>query len=84
MIVTNSIIYILKMAFWALGALDKMKNITENLNIKNVKKVISYVVIPIVLRLLKANLGWSHRKIQIIYSIIRNRTTNHMLSQRKS
>jgi hypothetical protein len=33
------------MAFWALGAFDKMKNITEKLNIKDVsKKVISYVV----------------------------------------
>lgn len=33
------------MAFWALGAFDKVKNITERLNIKDVsKKVISYVV----------------------------------------
>lgn len=33
------------MAFWALGAFDKVKNITEKLNIKDVsKKVINYVV----------------------------------------
>jgi hypothetical protein len=36
------------MTFWALGAFDKVKNITEKLNIKDVsKKVISYVVITI-------------------------------------
>lgn len=42
------------MAFWALGAFDKMKNITEKLNIKDVsKKVISYVVKLCLYRLLK-------------------------------
>lgn len=39
------------MAFWALGAFDKVKNITERLNIKDVsKKVISYVVRNTLLR----------------------------------
>lgn len=36
------------MTFWALGAFDKVKNMTEKLNIKDVsKKVRNYVVIRI-------------------------------------
>lgn len=36
------------MTFWALGAFDKVKTMTEKLNIKDVsKKVISYVVLSI-------------------------------------
>lgn len=35
------------MAFWALGALDKVKGLTDRLTIKEVgTKLISYVVLP--------------------------------------
>lgn len=53
------------MAFWALGAFDKVKNITERLNIKDVsKKVISYVVRDTLLRQRKQSIERKRNRLE--------------------
>ncbi len=72
------------MAFWALGALDKMKNITGSLNIKNVsKKVISYVVIFILFRPLRMRQDRIHKIIRRICSTLKNKKIYLISSQRR-